>query len=367
MKRNERNLLIAIFVSLSLFACKTVEKEGDVAEPTADVPIEEPIQPAEDLPIDIEEESASEVVAKAAPAKRVKIARSIVSQAERYEALAMRFEDEKEWHVTNEKRTLILNEESRKAKLDGVNLYLDRPFLSNKGRWLLSESDERIVLQGAFGKSDSGPREIKTIVIDPGHGGAEDGTKNESLGMLEKDLNLEVSERLKTHLDEMGYKTVLTRYEDRLVPLKERPELANQAGAELFISIHFNASLNKEANGLETYMLTPEGQPSTTSQYAGPDAVAFFSNQYDSENFELAYRIQKALVSSLQREDRGVRKARFAVLKTVGCPGILVECGFLSHGEEALLVSTPVYREKVALSLSKAIESYIRNAPYEEL
>lgn len=299
----------------------------------------------------------------------VKTARSFSSQAKRVGAEVTHVEGSKDWQAQKGTRTLSVHEGGRLAVLDGVKLYLDESVQQKKGRWLLGDSDERLVLGSIFSDSLAGAlRSVKTIVIDPGHGGSENGTTNANLGLIEKNLNLDVSERLQGHLEALGYKVIFTRYDDRVVSLKDRPTISNNAQGDLFISIHFNAALNVEAQGLETYMLTPAGQPSTSGNTVeAADAVAQFGNRFDKENLELAFRIQKSILDRLQRVDRGVRKARWAVLKTLDCPGVLVECGFLSNGDEALLISTAAYRERLALSLANALDGYSKNIQLGEL
>ncbi len=374
MRITTRNGLIgiaALAVSVFFAGCATTEEQADPSLP-APAPIAEPAVP-EQIRISgvptLQEAAENERAARDFERREngARSARSIAQQAERYGAELIHREGSKEWQLRKGNRLLTLTESSRSAIVDGVGVFLDRPFGQFKGRWLLSESDESLLLESLFGEVPAEARRVRTIVLDPGHGGAEEGTKNESLGLMEKTLNLDVCERLKTHLEALGYRVALTRYDDRLVSLEDRPKLAGSVGADLFVSVHFNAAINKEARGLETYMLTPAGQPSTSSSIAGDDAVPYPGNGFDRNNFELAFRIQKAMVGALQRDDRGVRKGRFAVLRSLECPGVLVECGFLSNVEEAQLVGTPVYREKLARTLSDAIDAYARSRPLAEL
>lgn len=288
--------------------------------------------------------------------------RSLEAQADAFGAELEFDAATKQWSLSRDGRVLTVKQESRVARLDGVVVFLDAPVTRVRGRWALSESDARILLEAAFGQVPEETRPIRTVVIDPGHGGSETGTKNESLGILEKDLNLDVSQRLQVKLEELGFRAVLTRYDDRLVPLEQRASIANGVKADLFVSVHFNAALNREAKGLETYLLTPAGQASTSGSGTGDEALLFPGNRFDLENFELAFRIQKAMLDRLGREDRGVKKARFQVLKLLDCPGALVECGFVSNREESLLISTPGYRERVALALAEAIAAYAGTA-----
>lgn len=277
----------------------------------------------------------------------------IVWQAEQIGATVEKA-GEIDWLVVKGDRRLQLTERSRKANLNGTVIYLNDAFFEKDGTYALSESDFEYILKPALN-----PVEIvlksKIVAIDPGHGGAEPGSENQSLGLLEKDLNLDVSMRLKDLLEEKGYKVVLTRYNDRLVPLEDRSKIANRANAGIFVSIHFNASINDEASGIETYVLTPPGSSSSNGESLDSDVSSLPGNYFDRVHFELGYQIQSRLVADLQRVDRGLKKARFMVLKDLECPGLLVEGGFLSHSREALLVNTPVYRQKLAESLSESL------------
>lgn len=370
-RRGGCKALIGFAASLLLYGCQSTDKpKVDTGEPPPIVDAPSlPSLDSESIPTVDEAESKPEEIPE--PPRQDAIARSgkvLTLQAERIGAYVAHEEGSREWRIVKGSRQLILSEGSRKAVFDGVTVYLDRAFSQVKGRWQLSESDERLLLEGLMGDFASRPRSVRTIVLDPGHGGTEEGTKNETLGLYEKALTLDVCERLRTHLEQLGYRVTLTRYDDRLVSLEDRPAIATGVKADLFLSVHFNAALKPDAKGFETYMLTPAGQPST-SDASGDSAelIPYPGNAYSLSSFELAYRIQKGMVSALQRDDRGLRKARFAVLKPLTCPGVLVECGFLSNAEEALLVSTPVFREKLARTLADALDRYARASSIEEL
>lgn len=355
--RNGLRALAALAASAFLWSCATVDRKASPAEPEPQASVETP------QPEDLERKPALATLSEAEPdaARRSTLAnagRGLAAQAERHGLKALRGDVEKLWGVAGPQGTLALFEGKRFAELDGVAVYLDQPFQKRRGSLALAESDAGLLFPALAKPPIPLPRRARLIAIDPGHGGSEEGAKNASLSLIEKDLNLDVSVRLAEHLRSLGFRTVMTRYDDRLVSLRDRPDIANRAKADLFVSVHFNASTKPDAIGLETYMLTPEGEASTADDEVGPDAEAWAGNQLDATNFAMAYRIQKALVAKLQRQDRGVRKARFGVLKTLQCPGVLVECGFLSNQEEALLVRTPVYREKLAAALAAAIAAF---------
>ncbi|MDQ8185589.1 N-acetylmuramoyl-L-alanine amidase [Pelagicoccus sp. SDUM812002] len=364
-KRGGTLTLVSVAASFLFYGCQSTEstkvEERVVPPPAEEMPAD--LQSETPPETNVEKPSAAElreleeaIEAKSQP--KLREPRSITEQAKLYGAKVTRLEQSKEWKLTKGDRILMLKEGSRNASLDGVKVMLDTPLKRERGNWRLGESDQKIVLNSAFGASKAGGIEAGTIVIDPGHGGVHDGAKNQSIGILEKNLALDVSLRLQGHLEANGFKVVLTRYDDRHVELKERPAIANGLKADLFVSVHFNAAGKSDPKGLETYMFTPEGNPSSSDSESGDDAVFYPVNRFDQQSFELAYAMQKTMTTRLGREDRGVKKGRWAVLKTLDCPGVLVECGFVSNDDEALLISTAGYRERVSQALADAIVAY---------
>ena len=278
---------------------------------------------------------------------------TIESQARAIGARAKRVED-KRWEISKGDRVLVLKEESRAAEWNGTVLFLNEAFIERQGTFRFGELDYEYTLKPAmdplalrFGS--------RKVVIDPGHGGTETGARNATLGISEKDLNLDVAIRLRELLEEVGINVVMTRYDDRVVALDERLKIANRAKPALFASIHFNSAPNLEAEGIETYVLTPPIAVSSNDSLSSLKQGRLSGNRFDYANFEIGYLLQHKLVADLQRVDRGLKRARFKVLTELPCPGILVECGFLSNEKEALLVNTPVFRQRLAKSLANAI------------
>lgn len=194
------------------------------------------------------------------------------------------------------------------------------------------------------------------IVLDPGHGGPDNGTR--SAQGNEKDYTLDWARRLKPLLEARGWKVVLTRTSDRGVELPERVLVAEQHQADIFLSLHLNAAATPGAAGLETFCLTPAGMASTlTRNYADPVNIALPGNSQDFENMRLAMRVHRSLLQNVGMPDRGVQRARFmAVLKTQQRPAILIEAGYLSDRNEAKLIHTAEYRQKLAIAVAKALE-----------
>ena len=201
---------------------------------------------------------------------------------------------------------------------------------------------------------------LRVIVIDAGHGGQDPGTQNKSYKLDEKAFTLDVANRLRPMLVKQGYQVVMTRTDDRFVALPMRAEIANKAGADLFISIHFNAVGGAPTvRGSETYTLTPRYQRSTGSAKRGPsDDEANPGNLNDPWNSLLGYHMQTQMLSKLGSVDRGLKRARFAVLRLVNSPAVLVEAGYLSNDDEAKKIATAAYRQSLAEALAQGVRGY---------
>jgi N-acetylmuramoyl-L-alanine amidase len=204
-------------------------------------------------------------------------------------------------------------------------------------------------------------RKNRVLLLDPGHGGTDPGSRGGQRGAVEKDLTLDWALRIERLLTNGSWRVVLTRRDDRELSLTDRIAIADSAQADLFISLHFNsietAGSTPAETGIETYCLTPAGMPSTVNRNFADDPRQIFpNNQFDSENLLLAMRLHSALVKSTGRRDRGVRRARFmTVLREQRRPAVLIEGGFLSTPAEASLILRPDYRQQMALALVSAL------------
>lgn len=219
---------------------------------------------------------------------------------------------------------------------------------------------------------------VSRIVIDPGHGGHDPGVLGR--GLTEATLVLDVALRLeKLLLKEAGVDVVLTRRTNVYVPLEERTEIANRQNADMFLSIHANASRNPDASGIETFFLSFASSPdaeavaarensaSAREMHQLPDLVkAITLNNKLDESRDLATMVQDALVSNLRKTNRavrsrGVKKAPFVVLIGAAMPSVLAEISFVSNRQELLLLKTPAYRQRIAESLYQAVTKYRRS------
>lgn len=216
---------------------------------------------------------------------------------------------------------------------------------------------------------------IRKVVIDPGHGGTAPGAIGRS-GVTEKELTLDIAHRLAGNLRSSGYEVVLTRNEDRTIPLEDRPRFATEQGADLFVSIHVNSSTNRRLSGFETYYLDLATDPSASETAARENAGAemglgtldhlldeIVKNANKRESRDLAHSIQDSLVLQMNRNhddirDLGVKHAPFVVLVGAQMPAVLVECSFLSHDREEERLRDPDYRQKVADAIHIGIENF---------
>jgi len=243
--------------------------------------------------------------------------------------------------------------------INGLKFNLSYPIAESGGVLLVSRMDLTKVIEPVLRPQRiQGAEKVDTIVLDAGHGGYDNGAYSQY--GWEKDFTLDVVARAKMLLQQAGYKVALTRSSDTFVPLYDRVRFANQFKNALFISIHFNSG-GAAATGLETYTLAPRGVPSMMAD--GPrisdlDPCAGHAN--DAENMALATATHAAMVLRSRMFDRGIKRARFVVIRDIVIPGVLVEGGFLSNIYDARLIATPAYREQMASCVLQAVQNYRR-------
>ncbi len=249
---------------------------------------------------------------------------------------------------------------SKEFFINNLKFILSYPLAEQGGKPLISRMDltklvEPVMRPGRI----TNQRPITTVVLDAGHGGHDNGAK--SIFGNEKNFALDVALRTRALLQRAGFQVVMTRSGDTFIPLEQRARFANRFPNSIFISIHFN-SAHTNASGVETFTLAPRGVPSMASD--GPklsDYVVCPGNSRDTENIALACAAHAALVHSTRMFDRGIKRARFVVIREVTVPGVLIEGGFLTHSEDARKIATPAYRQQMAASILKAVQNY-RNA-----
>jgi N-acetylmuramoyl-L-alanine amidase len=257
--------------------------------------------------------------------------------------------------VTNDKwAKLEFSINSKKAVLNDKDIYLSSTIESSGATLFISELDIDKLIHPIF-YPVSGRHKVRTIAIAAGHGGKDPGYQLNK--HQEKTYTLLMAKALKDTLEDAGFKVVMTRSSDVFVDLDEQADIANRAGADLFITIHFNAALNDDPKGVETYCLTPEGATSTNGGRPVREAVG---NRNDSLNMLLAYQVHKYLLRNSDFEDRGLRRANFMVLRNIKMPGVYVEGGFLSNRSDAAKITSATQRQKMARAITDGVLAYKR-------
>ncbi len=264
--------------------------------------------------------------------------------------------------LQNDRHRLVLASDSRRAELNGVTVWLHEPVLEEGRRWLIPENDVRRVIDPVL-RPERHVHELgrRVVLLDPGHGGRDEGGRG-AMGTLEKEMTLIVSLRVAERLRDAGQRVYLTREDDRDVSLAERVAQATELEADLFVSIHFNTSANRDARGAETFVLPAAGYASTANVEQAPNPPTASGNAYDGANMVLGYLIQKHLLNATGTEDRGVRRARFHVLREAVSPAVLVECGFLTNPREERKIHRAEYREQLARAIADGILEYLGTA-----
>ncbi|MDR2396726.1 MAG: N-acetylmuramoyl-L-alanine amidase [Puniceicoccales bacterium] len=276
------------------------------------------------------------------------------------------YEDGKYFRCFNCTHHIAFIVESKEMIFDGTKLFLTRPVVKNprQNRFFVAAVDVEKILKPLLE-----PEKIKKylpnggcIVIDAGHGGMAEGAKNSRLNLVEKRLTLNTARALQTALSKLGYRVFLTRDSDVDLSLERRGQWANKLKAQLFVSLHYNAAESVQARGIETFTYTFASHPSTDRTKAlVSDGSTEINNRFDVQNTYLAYCIQKSVTIRLGSIDRGVRRARFGVLRHIHCPAVLIECGFLSNDDEAKRIATSIYQEKLVSSIVEGIQRYVHN------
>lgn len=253
---------------------------------------------------------------------------------------------------------VVFNQKKRAGSFNGVNLtWFYAPF--KRGNvFYISEQDLFLLLDPLIRRKSLPKRPVRTIMIDAGHGGKDTGAIGTNK-KKEKDITLAIALKLRYKLIRLGYKVRLTRSNDSFPSLERRVVLWKNARPkpDLYISIHCNAAGNPTVSGIETFAVTPANAPSTAD--AKPSATVYPGNACNKYNTRLAYDIQKAMVKYFPNTpDRGVKHARFYVIRNVNCPAVLIETGFLSNKQECALLSSDAYQNRMANAILYGILTY---------
>ncbi|MFZ1072334.1 MAG: N-acetylmuramoyl-L-alanine amidase [Verrucomicrobiia bacterium] len=259
---------------------------------------------------------------------------------------------------------LVFDVDSRYADINGVRVALSFPVANTKGALLIAQPDLETAIRPLVISQKLSSKRITTVCLDPGHGGKDTGNR---VGWhYEKVYTLALAAVVRDQLEQAGFNVIMTRTRDTSVELSERPALANRRGADLFVSLHFNATPTgrNEVEGPETYCITPVGASSTNARGESGEFGSVvgtgptIANRNEQKSLLLAYQIQKSLVRNLAAEDRGVRRARFAVLRDAAMPAILIEGGYMTHPVEGRKIFSDAYRRQLAQAIVKGILAY---------
>ena len=256
--------------------------------------------------------------------------------------------------------TLQFTVDSRKMNLKGIIVWLSAPVVFRNGSAYVGRSDLSQTIEPLLfpTKNPTSPT-VKTIVLDPGHGGKDPG--NQEGRRQEKQYTLLFARELGEMLRKAGFKVSLTRNSDTFIDLPERPDTARRRRADLFLSLHFNSADGVGASavkGAEVYCMTPARTSSTNARGEGASSGAYPGNRFDRKNLLLAYQLQKALTTRAGSEDRGVKRARFAVLRSAEMPAALIEAAFMTHPADSRKIYDAMSRRALAQAIVDGVLAY---------
>ncbi len=213
------------------------------------------------------------------------------------------------------------------------------------------------------------------VALDPGHGGEDEGARGQK-GLKEKDVALDLARILRVKLEEAGFEVQLTRETDVLIPVWDRARLANEASADLFISLHLNAYKARAAKGSEVYFLSLDAGDADAAEIAAlenegaapvvtPDSLVasilddMAQKAFLQDSEKLAIEVQNQLNRLGGIKERGVKQAPFAVLRSAAMPAVLLEALFISNPKEEAKLKDPDFQVKVAEAIRDGIQSYL--------
>ena len=249
---------------------------------------------------------------------------------------------------------MVFVTDKKACYVNSIKVNLLFPVIKHKSYRCISNMDFLKTIDPIIRHWTLNKHRLRKIVIDPGHGGKDKGASGKNIH--EKDVTLALSRKVASLLKKIGYKVYLTRNSDVFIELKKRPALARRVKADMSISIHANKADKSSVSGAESFCMTPAGATSTYSQK--PSSTSYTGNKNDANNIALTYWIQRSLVDKSKAFDRGIKHARFMVLKESSCPSALIEVGFLSNAKEERLLGTDAYQWKVARGIVQGILRY---------
>ena len=248
---------------------------------------------------------------------------------------------------------------SREAMINGARSWLCFPLIEQEGKYLVSRTDVAKTIEPLVRPQRvSNVGNVQTVVLDPGHGAYDKGQVSRYGN--EKDFALDVARKLRPLLQAKGLRVIMTREGDYFVPLEVRAKIANAARNSIFVSIHFNAtSDNPNATGFEIFSFTPRGAPSTSDTALTSTSYSMQpGSTIDAQSMALSACIYHSVLGHIPEYDRGIKRARFAVLRLTKVPAVLIEGGFLTERGECKLIANKDWRGKMAAAIGVGIENY---------
>jgi len=257
---------------------------------------------------------------------------------------------------------------SQQATIDGTSVFLLEAAMVDKTTKQVkaSKNDYANTLSPLLNARTNAiaPDRPLRVFIDPGHGGEDSGALSRDRKTLESHLNLIIAKRLAQALQNAGFQVMLSRSDNRMTQiLEERTVKAFRWKADIFVSIHFNANTSPSAQGFETYILPPQGSLSTSADNPSPATQAQSNrpengNAHNIRNMQLGFAIHRRSIRATRLADRGLRRARFVVLREARMPAVLVECGFLTSARDLKFILTAEGQEKITRGIYEGICDY---------
>lgn len=256
----------------------------------------------------------------------------------------------------NATHTLKLKPYLHELFIDDIRFELLHPVFSDRKQGLLiSVLDLNKIVDPILRPAYITNRQVPmTIVLDPGHGGADFGAKNPIL--KESELNLALAKKIQVRLEKLGFKVILTREDERLLNDKQRISIANKQSNAIFVGIHHNEGKNSES-GISCHLYAPAESLSPISE-AAKSGSKHSANDQDACNILLAGRVYTHLIQDTGAKQRGVQHGDFPSLAPLEIPAMIVSCGFISHPTELILLKGDKYQNVLADSIAKAIQEY---------
>lgn len=261
--------------------------------------------------------------------------------------------------LTDGRTTLEINGDARLVTINGVKQWLSFPLAPQGDQVLISRFDLAKTIEPSLRPTMIGSLPaFHTVILDAGHGGKDYGA-NSALG-YEKNYTLDVIRDLKKSLEAMGMRVLMTRDGDTSLSLDGRAERVNEAKDAILVSVHFNSATDGgAASGFEVFAMTPCGAASTGDSTVRVEQFhADPGNEFDNASLALATCVHHSLLGHITEPDRGVKRARFKVLRLAHAPSVLVEGGFLTNMTESQRINDAAWRRQLAEAIAQGVQSY---------